>query len=57
MFSRPDGFVLYGNLGVDFFSTSEMLYPNMKLRLLLIRARPNFYMISVTLHSLYCSQG
>ena len=46
MLNRPDGFMLYGKLGVDFFSTSEMLYPNMKIRLRLIRARPNFYMIS-----------
>ena len=44
--SRPDGFMLYGKLGMDFFSTSELLYPNMKFRLRLIRARPNFYMIS-----------
>ena len=44
--SRPDGFMLYGKLAVDFFSTSELLYPNMKIRLRLIRARPNFYMIS-----------
>ena len=33
-------------MGVDFVSTSEMLFPNMKFRLRLIRARPNFYMIS-----------
>ena len=46
MLSRPDGFMLYGKLGVDFFSTSELLYLNMKIRLRLIRARPNFYMIS-----------
>ena len=46
MLSRPDGFMLYGKLGVDFFSTSELLFPNMKIRLPLIRARPNFYMIS-----------
>ena len=46
MLSRPDGFMLYEKLGVDFFSTSELLYPNMKNRLRLIRARPNFYMIS-----------
>ena len=46
MLSRPDGFMLYGKLGVDFFSTSELLYPNMKVRLRLIRARPNFYVIS-----------
>ena len=43
---RPDGFMLYGKLGVDFFSTSELLYPIMKIRLRLIRARPNFNMIS-----------
>ena len=46
MLSRPDGFMLYGKLRIDFFSTSELLYPNMKNRLRLIRARPNFYMIS-----------
>ena len=44
--SRPDGFALYGKLGIDFFSTSELLYPNMKIRLRLITARPNLYMIS-----------
>ena len=46
MRSRPDGFMLYGKMGVDFLSTSELLYPNMKIRLRPIRARPNFYMIS-----------
>ena len=46
MLIRPDGFMLYGKLGVDFFSTSDLLYPNMKIRLRLIRARPKFYMIS-----------
>ena len=46
MVCRPDGLMLYGKLGVDFFSTSELLYPNMKIRLRLIRATPNFYMIS-----------
>ena len=40
--SRPDGFMLYGKLGVDSFSTSELLYPIMKIRLRLIRATPNF---------------
>ena len=44
--SRSDGFMLYSKLGVDFFSTSELLYPNMKFRLRLIRAGANFYMIS-----------
>ena len=34
------------NWGVDFFSTSELLYPTVKVRLRLIRARRNFYMIS-----------
>ena len=38
--------MIYGKLGVDFSSTSELLYPNMKFKLRLIRARPNFYMIS-----------
>ena len=46
LISRPDGFMLYGKLEIDFFSTSELLYPNMKIRLRLIRAKPNFYMIS-----------
>ena len=46
MLRRPDGFVLYGKLGVDFVSSSELLYPNLKSRPRLIRARPNFYMIS-----------
>ena len=46
LLSRPDGFMLYGKLEIDFFSTSELLYPNMKIRLRLIRATPNFYMIS-----------
>ena len=43
---RHDGFMLYGELGVDFFPAAELLYPNMKVRPRLIRARPNFYMIS-----------
>ena len=38
--------MLYGKLGIDFFSTSELLYRNMKFRLRLIRARTNFYIIS-----------
>ena len=46
LLSRPDGFMLYGKLGIDFFSTSELLYLNMKIRLHLIRARPISYMIS-----------
>ena len=46
LLSTPDGFMLYGKLGIDFFSTSELLDPNMKIRMRLIRARLNFYMIS-----------
>ena len=46
LLSRPDGFMLYGELGIDFFSTDELLYPNMKIILRLIRARPNFYIVS-----------
>ena len=38
LIKRPDGFMLYGKLGIDFFSTSELLYPSMKIRLRLIRA-------------------
>ena len=38
--------MLYGKLGVDVFSTSELLSPNRKFSLRLIRARSNFYMIS-----------
>ena len=46
LYSRPDGFMLYGKLGIDFPTNSELLYPNMKVRIRLIRARPSFYMIS-----------
>ena len=45
LYSRLDGFMLYGELGIDFLTTSELLYPNMKVRIRLIRARPNFFMI------------
>ena len=38
--------MLYGKLGVDFFTTSELLFPNMKIGLRLIRARPEYNMIS-----------
>ena len=43
---RPDGFIIYGKLGIDFLTTSELLYPNMKVRIRLIGGRQNFYMIS-----------
>ena len=46
LLSRPDGFMLYGKLGIELFSTSELLCPNMKIGLRLIRARPNIYMTS-----------
>ena len=46
MLSKHNCFMLYGKLGVDFFSTSELLYPNMKFRLPLIGARSNFYISS-----------
>ena len=46
LYSRPDGFMLYCKLGIDFLTTSELLYPNMKVRIRLNRSRPNFYMIS-----------
>ena len=38
--------MVYDILGIDFFPTSELLYPNMKSRLRLTRTRPKFYMIS-----------
>ena len=45
MLSRPDSFMLYGKLGAEIFCSSELLYLNMKIRLRLIRARTNLYMI------------
>ena len=42
---REDGPMLYGKLGVDFFSTSQLLYPTTKIGLNLTRARPSFHMI------------
>ena len=46
LLSTPDGFMLCCKWRVDFFSTSELRYPNLKFRLRLISARPNFFMIS-----------
>ena len=43
---RPDGFMTYGELAVDFSPFLEFLCPNLKLKLRLIGARHNFYMIS-----------
>ena len=46
LYSRPDGFMLYGKLVIEFLTTSELLYPNMDVRIKQIRAIPKFYMIS-----------
>ena len=46
LYSRSDGFMSYGKLGIDCFTTSEVLYPNMKVRIRLNRARTSFYMTS-----------
>ena len=45
MLSRPDGFMLCGRLGVNFFSTAEFLYWNVKFNLQLFKARPCFHKI------------
>ena len=54
-----DGVTLYGKLAIDLFQCEKLLLPNTKIRLKLIRARPNFYMISynphVSLRVLDCS--
>ena len=53
------GFKLYGKLGVDFFSSSELLFSNIKVRVRIIRARPNFYMNndnpSISVRTVDCS--
>ena len=46
LLSRPDGFMLYGKLKIDFFSTSELLYPIIKTTMRQIRSTPSFYLIS-----------
>ena len=48
MLSRPDGFMLFGKLGVDFFSTSELIYPSMKIGQRLIRVTPIFTSLATT---------
>ena len=50
MLTSPDCFMLYGKVGVDSFSTSDLLYPRIKVKLRLIRARPNFCRISDNLN-------
>ena len=58
LLTRPDDFML-GKMGVDFFSTSELVYPILKIRLGLIIATPSFCMISdntnVSLGTVDCS--
>ena len=49
LYGTPDDFMLHVKLGIDFLTTSELLYPNMKVRIRLNRAQPNFYMISENL--------
>ena len=39
MLSRPEGFILYGKLVADFFSTSELLFLKTEMRLRLSIAR------------------
>ena len=39
-------FSLYGKLAIDLFTCEKLLLPNTKVRIKLIRARPNFYMLS-----------
>ena len=59
MLNRPDGFMLYGKLVVDFCSTSDLYSPNLKIRLRLASAGPKFYMISdnpnISLGTVDCS--
>ena len=53
-----DGVPLYGIFAINLFQCEKLLLPNTKIRLKLIQARPNFYMISynphVSLKFLYC---
>ena len=46
LFGIPYNFMFSGKLRVDFFSTSELLFPFRNIKLRLIRARPYFDMIS-----------
>ena len=39
-------FSLYGKLAIDFFTCEKLLLPITKVRVKIIRARPNFYMLS-----------
>ena len=42
MLSIPDGILLYGILGLEFFTTSELLYPNIKLEFDSLELDPSF---------------
>ena len=46
LLSRTGGIMLHGKCSVDFFPTSDLLIPNMKVLLQLTRRRPNVHMIS-----------
>ena len=46
LLSIHDSFKLYCISSAEFFFTSEMLYPNIKIRLRLIKAKPNCHKIS-----------
>ena len=48
LLSEPDGFMLFGKLGVDFFSFPEMLYPIKEENLRLIRAQLFFSWVVAT---------
>ena len=50
MLAGPEDFLLYGKLGINFFSTSEFLFPQLKVRIRLIEARPKLYTISDNLN-------
>ena len=45
-----NGTTYYGKLAIDLFQCEKLLVPNTKVRLKLIRARPNFYMICYNPH-------
>ena len=44
-FLLKNGTTSYGKLAIDLFQCEKLLLPNTKVRLKLIRARPNFCMI------------
>ena len=39
-------FLFYGRLDIDLFTCEKLLLPNTKVRIKLIRARPDSYMLS-----------